>query len=645
MAPMTLILSTASIGLELAAAGLVLRLIQATRWRAAWSLIAAALVLMAFRQSFALLHTATGSPPAADDWMDAALSLATSILLLAGIARVRGLFARFNDLIGALGEREEAARSLGGIHHEMEQRIGARARELERAIRRLHREIEERRSAEDRLRASERRYRSLVENIADTVYVADGGGRFTFISPQAEALTGYTQEQLLRMHYRDLIDAQYLPLVEERFARVTKGGTLEPEELVIRHADGRRIPIETYTSLLPAGPGDPVAIQGMVRDITRRKAMEAEMTLLATAIRQASDGILVMDAAGSILYANPAFERMGGFEPSELLGQSFSLVQGDAQADAHPGEPWAALARGDVWKGRRVNMGKDGRPFFVQATFYSIRDRDGTITHHVAVQQDITREVQLEKALALAQKVELIGTLASGMAHDFNNMLAVAIGQAELIAEGLAPEEPSQSNLDLLLQACYHAKDLLRQLLALGRSEGLDRVPVALPHLVEDLMELLRPSLAPGIRTELNLPSPAETFSIPADPTQVQQVLMNLCTNALDAMRTTGGVLRVSLDHESVAPGITGPHPALPPGPYVKITVSDTGSGIDSRDPEMMERIFGPFFTTKPAGQGTGLGLAVVRAIVLNHGGAVSVESEPAVGSRFSVYFPREPRK
>ncbi len=643
MAYLTLTLTAAAMGFAMVAAFLTLRLAPLTGQRAAWTLIAAALAIMALREGLCLDPAASDASWAAKDWTVQILSLATPILMLAAIVRVRSFFEGFQDLLESFGATETTAASSRNIHDRIEERIGARARELERAIRRLHREIEERKSAEERLRASEHRYRTLVENISDTVYIADDQGRFTFASPQAEALTGYTREQLLRMHYRDLVDAEYLPLVEERFARVMQGGTLEPEELVIRRADGHRIPIETYTSLLPPeAEGCSPAIQGMVRDISKRKAAEAERTLLATAVRQSSDGIVIMDATGNILYANPSFEHMSGFGQSELIGRSFHMVQGDAQSESRFEEAWAALERGEAWKGRVLHKGKGGKHFLVQATFYPIRDRGGAVTHLVAVEQDVTREVQLEQALLQAQKVEVIGTLASGMAHDFNNMLSIAIGQAELMADALPPEDASLRNLDLVLQACYHAKDLLRQLLALGRTEAVDRIPVSLPALVQDLMSLLQPTLPPDVRIETVMPQDPEAFTISADPTQVQQVLMNLCTNALDAMQATGGTLRVSLDLESIPPGTPGPHPTLRPGSYVKLTVSDTGCGIDWSDPETREKIFDPFFTTKPAGQGTGLGLAVVRAIVVNHGGAVTVESEPGVGTRFSVYFPRE---
>jgi len=505
------------------------------------------------------------------------------------------------------------------------------------------RTVEECTCAEEQLRASESRYRTLVENIGDTVYITDIDGSFTFVTPQAEQLTGYTQEELLRMSYRDLIDPDCLSIADSRFSHVVAGATLEPVELVIRHADGRPIPIEAFSSRLRGEPDDTtIAVQGLVRDITRRKQAEAERTLLATAIQQASEGVIITDASGNVLYANPAFEQMSGFAHGELLERNISLVQSSKHPDSFHQTVRDTLARGEVWKGHFINQRKDGGLFEVSATIYPIRDRNGTISHHVALECDVTHAVQLEKQLRRAQKIEAVGTLASGMAHDFNNMLATAIGQAQLAADVLPEGHPTQRNLDLLLQACHHAKDLLRQILALGRSEGLECIPVALPWMIQEVLKLLAPNLADNVTVQTDETSSDSAFTVLADPTQMQQVLMNLCTNALYAMQRAGGILRVSLGLETIDSGGPSPHPSLLPGTYVRMTVSDTGRGIDVNDPDIMEKIFDPFFTTKPAGHGTGLGLAVVYAIVVNHGGAITVQSELGVGTQFHVYLPQK---
>ncbi|MHC1741474.1 MAG: PAS domain S-box protein [Syntrophobacteraceae bacterium] len=602
-----LLLLSVSIGVQLTATVLALRLIPVSRERGAWVLVSASLGLMTLGQCLTLFLVAWGRPSLADDWITEGVALAASALMLAGIARISPLLQALDASVRVLKESEERKR------------------------------------AEEQLRASERRYRTLVENIGGTVYIADGNGRFTFVTPQAEELTGYTRQQLLGMSFRELMDPESLAMANTRFANVTAGGTLEPTELIIRHADGRRIPIETFTSLVPGEPDDTsVAIQGLVRDITQRKHTEAERTLLATAIKQASEGVVITDASAHVLYANPAFEKMSGYAQSELLGRSISLVQSGAHPDEYHREVLACLARGEAWKGRFINKNKSGRLFQVQATIYPIRDPNGIVTHHVAVENDITRSVQLEKQLQQVQKMDMMGKLASGMAHDFNNMLAVAIGQAELLGDTLAKDDPSHRNVELILQACHHAKDLLRRILALGRTETIEGSLVSLPEIVETVLSFLRPDLAPGVHIEIEEAAPREALSVWADPTQMQQVLMNLCTNALYAMQSGGGTLRLRFERETINPGDPEPVPTLSPGDYVKLTVADTGKGIDGGDPEMLEKIFEPFFSTKPAGQGTGLGLALVYAIVINHGGAITVESEPGVGTRFQVYLPQQ---
>ena len=600
-----LVLLSFSIGIQLTAAVLALRLIPISRERGAWALISAGFALMALRRLLSLLLGTWKEPSLQDDWITEWVALTTSALMLAGIARISPLFQAISTSVQVLKESEDRKRT------------------------------------EEQLRASERRYRTLVENIGGAVYIADGSGCFTFVTPQAEELTGYTPQQLLGMDFRQLLDPESLAVANLRFAQVTAGGALEPVELIIRHADGRRIPIETYTSYLPGEPDDTsVAIQGLVRDITKRKQMEAERTLLATAIQQASEGVVITDASASILYANPAFEKMSGYTQSELLGRSIALLQSEGSAEDRHQEVLACLARGEAWKGRLSNRNKSGRTFQVQATIYPIRDHNGVITHHVALENDITRSVQLEKQLQQAQKMEIMGKLASGMAHDFNNMLAVAIGQAQLLGDSLPKDEPSQKNVALVLQACHHAKDLLRRILALGRTDTAERTIVSLPQVAGQVFALLRPELPPGVQIETEEAAPPDALTVWADPTQMQQVLMNLCTNALHAMQPDGGRLLVRFEREAIDPGDPGPMPALPPGDYVKLTVSDTGIGIG--DPEMLEKIFDPFFSTKPAQKGTGLGLAIVYAIVLNHDGAITVESKSGVGTRFHVYLPHK---
>ncbi len=252
---------------------------------------------------------------------------------------------------------------------------------------------------------------------------------------------------------------------------------------------------------------------------------------------------------------------------------------------------------------------------------------------HRSMKQEKTK---LETQLRQAQKLETIGTLAGGIAHDFNNVLFPIIGYTELALEDLDPASPVRRNLNEVLKASLRAKELIGQILTFSRRTEQARNPLKIGSVVNEAMKLLRASIPSSIRMEKDFqPNPG---AIMADATQIHQVIMNLCTNAFQAMGENGGVLAVSLQNVDMDVDYTDTNLSMKPGPYIKLSVSDTGHGMTH---DVVERIFEPFFTTKPSGQGTGMGLSVVHGIVKSHGGSISVYSEPGIGTTFNVYLPR----
>jgi two-component system cell cycle sensor histidine kinase/response regulator CckA len=264
-----------------------------------------------------------------------------------------------------------------------------------------------------------------------------------------------------------------------------------------------------------------------------------------------------------------------------------------------------------------------------------IGSRSGAPQGAVVVFRDITSHRHLEAQLRETQKMEAIGTLAGGIAHDFNNLLTAIIGFTELAQYEMSQDAPTRRHLQEILTAGQRAKDLVQQLLTFSRHNVPQHQPLRLHLLVHETMRLLRATLPStiDIRTSLNTTS----GTVLADPTQLQQVLMNLGSNAGYAMRATGGVLEVRLDAVDLTPADTPPAPALPPGPYLRLTVRDSGAGMPA---EVMARIFEPFFTTKETGQGSGIGLAVVHGIVTSHGGAITVASTLGQGTTFVIHLP-----
>jgi len=268
-------------------------------------------------------------------------------------------------------------------------------------------------------------------------------------------------------------------------------------------------------------------------------------------------------------------------------------------------------------------------------------DKSGKPLRMIGILRDITaskheeeERTRSEARLAQAQKMEALGTLAGGIAHDFNNILGIILGYTEMVLWNKAEGSSEHSQLSEVLKATYRAKELVKQILAFSRRSEHEKKPVQIGLVVKEAMKMLRASLPSTIEIKTNVPSHAVVL---ADPTQIHQVLMNLCTNASHAMRQKGGILDVNLIDVQIEPQAVQPHSDLQPGPCVVLTVRDTGHGIN---PAILNRIFDPFFTTKEQGAGTGLGLAVVHGIVKSHGGTIEVESSPGVGTCFQVFFP-----
>ena len=296
---------------------------------------------------------------------------------------------------------------------------------------------------------------------------------------------------------------------------------------------------------------------------------------------------------------------------------------------------WEVLGRGEVWRGHFINKRKDGQIFEEEATIAPVRDANGMVINFVAIKRDVTREMQLEDQVRQSQKMEAIGTLAGGIAHDFNNVLAVIFGYASLLKEDLENGPAGLADVDEILLAATRAQELVQQILTFSRQREQSRRIIPLDTVVKEATKFLRASLPAEIAFEIELA--ADAPAVLANATQIYQVTVNLATNALHAMEGRPGQLTVRLEAFRPDEAFLQRHPQFKAIPYARLTVADTGHGMDART---LERIYEPFFTTKPVGKGTGLGLAVVHGIVQSHDGLITVESEVGKGTTFGLYFP-----
>jgi PAS domain S-box-containing protein len=360
---------------------------------------------------------------------------------------------------------------------------------------------------------------------------------------------------------------------------------------------------------------------------------EQQLLMLARAVESATDSIVITDLEGSIEYVNPHFEKLTGYTRAEVYGRNPRIVSSGRQSKEFYAEMWRTLKAGGEWKGRFINRRKDGTLYTEEATIAPVLDASGVPCKYVAVKRDITRLEELQDQLRQSQKMEAVGQLAGGIAHDLNNVLQV-ITLASHLALSSDNSEFKDARVRETLAAALKGAGVIRQLLAFGRRQMMRLEVLDLNLVVRETEDLLRHLLREDIRISLKLDP--KLAHVKADSVQITQVILNLALNARDAM-ANGGLLEISSDNFEIAPGAENAPGRLPPGKYARLRIRDTGSGMDEAT---KRHIFEPFFTTKEIGKGTGLGLSTVYGIVTQSEGHIEFDSELGVGTTFSIYFP-----
>jgi len=514
-------------------------------------------------------------------------------------------------------------------------------------------DITERRRAEEVLRASEESLSVTLQSIGDAVIATDLDGRVTRMNTVAEQLTAWSFA---------LAKGRPLAEVFNIVQAVGRRPVASPVQRVL--ANGEIVGLDNHAMLLARDGGEyhisdsaaPIRdtsgrVSGVVlvfSDVTEqyraRQALLAHTEALRVrdrALTQISQGVMITDSRRIITYVNPGFERLTGYASADVVGRDPKFLQGAATSAAVAAEIGAALRAGRAFQGEILNYCKDGTGIWIELDISPIHDDAGVQTGFVGTQRDITERRRyeterksLEEQLRESQRMESIGTLAGGIAHDFNNILGAILGHVALARDDLLAGRAVDGSLQQIQRASERARDLVQQILMFSRRQPPKTLSQYLRPLVEEALSLLRATLPAGVRVHAELTD--APLCVDADGTQMQQVLMNLCTNAWHALNE-GGDITVGLGEVSLGAADAGALGALPAGDYAHVWVADTGIGMDA---QTRARIFEPFFTTKAPGQGTGLGLAVVHGIVTAHHGAITVESELGKGSTFHVYFP-----
>ncbi|HVY60129.1 MAG TPA: PAS domain S-box protein, partial [Planctomycetota bacterium] len=497
-------------------------------------------------------------------------------------------------------------------------------------------DVTERRIAEIALRESERRLATVLEHMPFLFNARDADGKVLVWNRACERMTGFTAEDLVENPRGDELlypDPDYRREVLARRAAAAADESIEVrlackgggERLVAWTPVDRRVPIPGW------------ARWSVGIDITELRQAQSTMRRVLRAVEQAEESIVITDAAGTIEYVNPSVCRTSGYAASELVGRNPRVFQSGAHDRTFYADLWRTILAGETWRGHLTNRTKSGARFEEAAVIGPVRDERGAVVAFVAVKRSLEGEQKLEAQLRQAQKLEAVGQLAGGVAHDINNALSGVLGYCDLALLEAAPPRILEF-LGEIRKSGDRAASIARQLLVFSRRQSLDLHIADVNAIVENLLKMLRRVIGENVAIATAFAADLPVASV--DAGQIEQVLTNLCLNARDAM-PEGGCITISTArapaaHVPLADG-TAARPAAPAADGLLLSVADTGSGMTE---EVRAHIFEPFFTTKPRGKGTGLGLAVVHGIVAKHGGAIAVDTEPGRGSTFRIYLP-----
>jgi len=499
----------------------------------------------------------------------------------------------------------------------------------------IQHDITERKLSEAALRESEERYRKLVEFSPDAIGI-QSEGKIVFMNVAGAKLLGAVNpEQLIGKPVLDFIHPEYQELAKERIRLMgEEGKNVSPTEEKFIKLDGSVIYVEVIA--MPFTYQGKPGIQVIIRDTTDRKraqeALKQSEEKYRTLIVNIQDGVFIIQD-GKIQFANEAFARVGGYTVEEIIGKEFSELVAPEDLEIVAERYQRRQVGKDVPKEYEFRMlQRDGKTRVV------VNMNDGLITYRGRVAsmgtvKDITDKKRLESQLLRAQRMESIGTLASGIAHDINNVLTPIMLSQELLQEKLTDKE-SQRLLNTIERSTQRGANLMKQVMSFSKGVEGERNFLQVAQVVSEIREMAKETFPRSIEIRTDIPK--DLWTISGDATQLHQVIMNLCVNARDAM-SDGGILRISAENLFIDQNYVRMNSEAKIGPYIVITVSDTGTGIP---PEVMDRIFEPFFTTKKHGKGTGLGLSTALGIVKSHGGFISVYSEVGNGTAFKIYLP-----
>ena len=493
----------------------------------------------------------------------------------------------------------------------------------------------ERKWAEQDLRESEEKYRTILESIEDSYYQVDIAGNFTFFNDSMCKISGCTKDELMGMNIRQFLDQENAKKVYQTFNKVFNTGKPEKGcDWVIIRKDGKKRYVETSVSLMKDAEGQRIGFRGIIRDVTEKKQIEVDLIqtkdFLKNILDSSIDAITTTDLQGNVIYTSPRAKDILGYKREKIIGKKAHCFYGNGVEDAKAIMK-KLTEKGELRDHEMKFIRKDGELIDINLSTSLLKNAKGEVIGTLGIYRDITEKNKLLAQLHQAQKFEILGTLAGGIAHNFNNLLMAIQGNTSLMLLETDPNHPSYQRLKTIENSVQSGSKLTRQLLGYAREGRYEIKPINLNQVVEETSYTFA-TTKKDITVHRELAE--DLWEIKIDQGQIEQALLNLYVNAADAMPGVGDLFlkTMNVTHKDMA----GKHYKVKPGDYVLLSVRDTGIGMDKKT---MERIFDPFFTTKGLAKGTGLGLAFVYGIVKAHGGYIDVESKKGHGTTFSIYM------
>jgi PAS domain S-box-containing protein len=548
-----------------------------------------------------------------------------------GIMLVGGLLGRMCDLACDLQQQRDS------LNTQVQERMASlreshgHLKARDQAISAANMQL---RAQELELRETNEDLENIFETKADGLIVTDQD-TIIKVNQSLQRMLGYCAQELLGRTILDIagMSAADLDLARQMITELYTREFVKNRQFIWYKKDGSECPVEVNLTLLKRFDGQPRGSVCEVRDISEHRRIDEERTRLIAAMEQTRESIMIFDRDGIIQYCNAALENLTGYKREELIGKSYmTTLKSEEEGQFYRGL-LDFVRTGAVWQGRFSPTVSDGTRREYETTISPVRDREGAIGSFVSIGRDVTREMLMEKQLGQAQKMEAIGTLAGGIAHDFNNILTAVIGYTELSLREASEDSGLASRLNQVLKAGNRARDLVKQILTFSRCSESDVRPVRFKSVLEEVLLMMRSTLPTTIDIKTQILTDAIVI---ADPTQLHQIVMNLCSNAGYAMSASDGILTVVLREENVDTDLAREQ-SVSPGAFACLEIGDTGKGIA---PESLDHIFEPFYTTKGKGEGTGMGLAVVHGIVNSCNGFVKVASSGGHGTTFQVFLP-----